>query len=334
MDCRYSVIVPVYNAEKTLRRCVDSLLPQLGGEDEILLINDGSKDGSAALCAEYAAQSSQIVYIEKPNGGVSSARNAGLDAARGRYVLFVDSDDYVPPTLFAQISALEEEVASGWDWIVFSNCVDNGAAIRESRNAPFRATTREKALPAILDGICRKLLNPPWAKVYRRAILEEARIRFPLGVSIAEDRAFNIRYSMHVAAYLVSEQIGYYVNTENEQSLSRKRHKDLPEQFRRSGEYVQNSIQNSALPEAEKEQYRRAYSFGVCRTVYKDAKDLRRDEVGWLGRQKALWKRCREINGKHMRYPATNYCRKISLPVRLYQTWFIDLVAKRLLKKS
>ncbi len=326
----FSVIIPVYNAEKTLRRCVDSLLPQLGDQDEILLVNDGSKDQSGAICAEYAERNANVCFIDKPNGGVSSARNAGLDAARGEYVLFVDSDDYVPQDLFARISELREE--ADWDWIILSNCVDDGVKITESINRPFRAETREEALPAVIDGICNKLLNPPWAKVYRRQILEAKKIRFPLGVSIAEDRAFNIRYSMYVTKYLVSDRIGYYVNTENENSLSRKRHKDLSEQFRISGEYVQNAIRDAEIPEEEKEQYRRAYNFGVCRTIYKDAKDLRRDGVGWLQRQKTLWKRCGDINRRKMRYPKTKYCRMISLPVRLRQTWMIDLVAKRLLK--
>lgn len=330
MELRYSVIIPVYNAEKTLRRCVDSLLPQISDEDEIVLVNDGAKDGSGAICEDYAAKDPRVRYIAKENGGVSSARNAGLDAARGRFVLFVDSDDYVPQDLFARISELREE--ADWDWIILSNCVDDGVKITESLNRPFRAATREEALPAIIDGICRKLLNPPWAKVYRRQILEAQKIRFPLGVSIAEDRAFNIRYSMYVTKYLVSDRIGYYVNTENENSLSRKRHKDLSEQFRISGEYVQNAIRDAEIPEEEKEQYRRAYNFGVCRTVYKAAKDLRRDGDGWLQRQRTLWSLCGNINRRKMRYPKTKYCRMITLPVRLRQTWMIDLVAKRLLK--
>ena len=82
MDCHLSVIVPVYNAEKTLRRCVDSLRPQMREGDELILVNDGSKDGSAALCAQYAAQDARISYVSKENGGVSSARNAGLDEVR------------------------------------------------------------------------------------------------------------------------------------------------------------------------------------------------------------------------------------------------------------
>ncbi|MBR3093104.1 MAG: glycosyltransferase [Bacteroidaceae bacterium] len=92
-----SIVVPVYNTSQYLRQCVDSLLHQGLEEDdyEILLVNDGSTDNSLAICQEYAASHTQIVVIDKPNGGVSSARNKGMEVARGEFVCFVDSDDYV-----------------------------------------------------------------------------------------------------------------------------------------------------------------------------------------------------------------------------------------------
>ena len=95
---KYSVIIPVYNAEKTLRRCVDSVLNQNYGDMELLLINDGSTDGSLDICNGYRSFSPQVRVIDKTNGGVSSARNAGLGIAEGEYILFVDSDDYVSDT--------------------------------------------------------------------------------------------------------------------------------------------------------------------------------------------------------------------------------------------
>lgn len=324
-----TAVIPVYNAKKTICRCVDSLLPQLGREDEIILINDGSTDGSAAVCAEYAQSDPRIRFIDKPNGGVSSARNAGLDAAQGKFVIFVDSDDYVSPTLFQDIDAVLQE--DDWELIRFSYCVDDGSSLAKRIMQPAALRTRQQAISKIIDDICSKALNSPWAKVYRREILEREGIRFPVGASVAEDRAFNIKYSMFVNRYLVSDRIAYFVNTENEQSLSRKKHKDLSAQFAITGSYVEEAIREAPIPEEEKEQYRRAYDFGVCRGIYKDAKDLRREGVGWLGRQRALWKKCGEINNKRMRYPGTNYCRKITLPVRLRQTWLIDLAAKRLL---
>lgn len=88
-----SIIIPVYNAEKTLNRCVDSVLNQTFHDWELLLIDDGSKDRSMYLCDEYALKDKRIKVFHKKNGGVSSARNMGLDYARGEWITFVDSDD-------------------------------------------------------------------------------------------------------------------------------------------------------------------------------------------------------------------------------------------------
>ena len=97
MEKIVSIIVPVYNAEKTLERCVRSLMAQTLRSIEIILVNDGSRDQSLAICQRLAQEDGRIRLIDKPNGGVSSARNAGLDVARGDYVMFCDSDDWVEP---------------------------------------------------------------------------------------------------------------------------------------------------------------------------------------------------------------------------------------------
>ena len=90
---KISVIVPVYNAEKYLHRCIDSILSQTFTDFELLLINDGSKDSSGAICDEYAAKDNRVRVFHKENGGASSARNLGLDNAKGEWIAFVDSDD-------------------------------------------------------------------------------------------------------------------------------------------------------------------------------------------------------------------------------------------------
>ena len=94
---KISVIIPVYTAEKSLCRCIDSILTQTYQDFELLLIDDGSTDSSGAICDEYAEQDARIRVFHKENGGVSSARNVGLDNARGEWYAFVDSDDSVSP---------------------------------------------------------------------------------------------------------------------------------------------------------------------------------------------------------------------------------------------
>ena len=95
MQIKYSVIIPVYNAEKTLKRCLDSLLGQKRQDVEIILINDGSSDRSGEIIDEYRRKYGSIVSLEQENSGVSAARNRGLNAATGTYILFVDSDDFI-----------------------------------------------------------------------------------------------------------------------------------------------------------------------------------------------------------------------------------------------
>ena len=92
-----SIIIPVYNAEHTLERCVDSVLGQEFTDFELLLVDDGSSDGSPALCDRYAAQDSRVRVIHKENGGVSAARNAAMDLAEGEFLQFLDSDDWITP---------------------------------------------------------------------------------------------------------------------------------------------------------------------------------------------------------------------------------------------
>ncbi|MCD7819712.1 MAG: glycosyltransferase [Lachnospiraceae bacterium] len=97
---KYSVIVPIYNAEKTLNQCLESFAVQLRDDIEILLVNDGSMDKSEGICKSYCEQYPNFRYFYKENGGVSAARNLGLDYAKGEYILFADSDDYVSDKLF------------------------------------------------------------------------------------------------------------------------------------------------------------------------------------------------------------------------------------------
>lgn len=325
---KYSVIIPVYNAEKTLCRCVNSLLSEQYADMEILLINDGSSDSSGELCKAYAAEYQNIHYIAKENGGVSTARNAGLDAAAGTYVVFVDSDDFVSPRFFALIDAALEVQDS--DLIQFSRSIYDGKNTTVQKAGSIKASSRAEALPHIIDAICHKMLNSPWAKLYRRSIIEANQIRFPAGVSVAEDRVFNIKYSMYIQSYMVSAAVLYVVSTENENSLSRGRHKDLKRQFEIADQYFKNALREAPIPQQEKEQYQRAVNFGECRSIYHDAKLMHQDHIGWLERQKQLRMLCKEMNKKKMKYPRMCYCTLISLPVQLSLTPVIDTIAWKL----
>ena len=328
MRPKYSVIIPVYNAEKTIRRCLKSLLNDRFVDAEIILVNDGSNDKSGEICLEYANNYSNVRYIDKENGGVSTARNAGLDVANGDYVLFVDSDDYVAAGYFFAVNQMIEQTSC--DLIQFSYLFDNGIEKRNRMYMPIIVNGRNQLMPHISNAICRKTINAPWAKLYRRALIEKHHIRFPEGVSVAEDRAFNIKYSMYIHSYAVSDQIIYCVSTENENSLTRSRHNDLNVQFSITRQFFLDALTTVPISTNEKEQYRRAYNFGDCRSIYHDAKLLHQDHMGWIARQKHLGKLCREINQRKMKYPKSKYCTLITLPVRMYLTPVIDVIAWKL----
>lgn len=328
MQPKYSVIIPVYNAEKTLCRCVDSLLEEQYSNAEIIIVNDGSTDKSGEICQAYAAKEKSIRYVAKENGGVSTARNAGLDAATGKYVLFVDSDDYVSPDYFSMIDRVCNETPG--DLIQFSYRYDNGKQYHNTSFSPVNIQTRRLLMPRIVDAICRKKINGPVAKLYKREIIEQHRLRFPVGVSVGEDRIFNIVYTFYIQSYVVSENVVYVVTTENEHSLTRGRQDDLQYQFKITDTYFTRALCAAPLSENEKDNYRRAINFGKCRAIYHDAKQMHQDKWKWYARQKRLGQLCDRINSRHMKYPNTRYCQLISYPVRLRLTPVIDAVAWKL----
>ena len=113
-----SIIVPVFNVEKYLRQCLDSILGQTFNQFEVIIVNDGSTDNSGAICQEYEARDNRIVYLEKENEGVSEARNLGLDFATSEYIIFIDSDDWIEPTY---VEVLYEKIEEYQADIVFEN---------------------------------------------------------------------------------------------------------------------------------------------------------------------------------------------------------------------
>jgi len=327
---KYSVIIPVYNAEKTLRRCVDSLLGQDCDDAEIILVNDGSKDASGTICEEYARNHRNVRYILQQNGGVSAARNAGLDAARGEYILFVDSDDYVPDAFFSAVRSAAK--LHPVDLLHFSYATFKYEQFKEHRLRSREYTGKEMER-ALQQAICDKSLNSPWAKVYRRDLIEKNQIRFPLGISIAEDRLFNMEYALHVQSYKTLDTIGYYLSLDNEQSLSRRKN-NLDAQDKLFHDAFEAMIARSSASPERKDQIRRARDFGSCRGIYAKAKYMHRERRQLPERIRAIHASCRELNRSHLKMPNTRYCKLISLPIRWNLAIVIDVMAAVLVKRQ
>lgn len=184
-----SVIIPVYNVESYLPRCLDSVLGQSLRDIEVICIDDGSSDASLAVLREYAGRDERVRVIAQTNLGVSAARNAGLDAAKGKWVAFVDSDDEVMPDIWESLLA----EAGNEDAIYFSaeEVVQEGGSLRviESGYFDVKFKTRWK----LRDDDLFKVSMTVWDKLFRRSRIEEGRLRFPHGVYF-EDNAFVLNF--------------------------------------------------------------------------------------------------------------------------------------------
>lgn len=215
-----SVIVPVYNAEKYLQKCLDSILEQTYKNLEIIIINDGSTDNSGQICQEYEKQDDRIIYIEKENSGVSDTRNAGMDRMTGTYVTFVDSDDWLEPNY---VKFLYEKLIEHQADIV----VGNYTSFNESNSVFYFHTSADyyekvydnkSIIPCLYDAkeLLKSALIVPWGKIYKKEII--ANFRFPID-RIGEDALFNLK------ALLDSKKVVYvnksaYIYRVREGSLS------------------------------------------------------------------------------------------------------------------
>ncbi len=174
-----SVIIPVYNAAPYLKRCLSSILCQLDGEAEVICVDDGSSDGSGAILDEMAGGALRVIHQE--NGGVSSARNRGLAAARGDYIAWVDADDYVAPTWYEAIRA---GIASGAEVVTFDLCrLEKGRAVPQVYGGPARFLDRDAYLTELF--LDKKVRNYLWNRAFARRLFDG--ISFPEHVAAMED---------------------------------------------------------------------------------------------------------------------------------------------------
>lgn len=180
-----SAIVPAYNAERTLERCVRSLLAQTRPELEVIVVDDGSSDGTAALLDGLAAQDGRVKALHKANGGVSSARNLALGHATGDWVAFVDADDWVEPEFLERLLSGPE-----CDLAVAGYHTVGAHEIKEESYEAATATTPE-AMGKLLEAhLTDMTFLCPWGKLLRRSLIEEAGLEFPTDMRLGEDTVF------------------------------------------------------------------------------------------------------------------------------------------------
>lgn len=218
----FSVIVPVYKVEKYIKRCIDSILSQSFQSFELILVDDGSPDRCGSICDEYAKNDKRIRVIHKSNGGLASARNAGINAAQGEYICFVDSDDFVDDRFLEVFAVLIEQNKAD---IIHSGIKHWPSGKRRPERFPVNT---------VMSGIEMIESNPtvssnssiPFAVRYcfRRAFLENHSLRFNESIKYAEDSPFNLSAIILAEKMVCTEEITYHYCV-NSQSITQTKYK-------------------------------------------------------------------------------------------------------------
>ena len=219
---KISVIIPVYNVEEYLEKCVDSLLKQTWQNFEIILVDDGSRDASPAICDALAAEDERVKVLHKENGGVSSARNAGLAVANGYYIAFVDSDDFVEPAYLERLAAPYDE-----NQVELTVC---GYYFRDEVKAREQSLLDRAGLQAALFA-CKEypyIEGYLWNKLYLNDIISEHQLCFDEKYRMSEDTLFNFQYFQYVKrAAVVTEALYHYVIRETSAMRSKPEENEL-----------------------------------------------------------------------------------------------------------
>ena len=225
-----SIIVPVYKVEKYLNNCLQSLVNQVYKNIEILLIDDGSPDNSGAICDEWEKKDNRIKVIHKKNEGVSAARNLGIQEARGKYFVCVDSDDYVKPNYVENlIRARMKFPEAGHIWSGFQTVNDDSGAAKKIYIAD------ESKQYSIFDRSQIKTLSKmwldasPWMRLYDRSIVINSGIQMDTTISVGEDKLFNYEYLdiVNNTTIVVVNEATYCYRYQDNYSLDTKYYADL-----------------------------------------------------------------------------------------------------------
>lgn len=211
MNPMVSIIVPIYNAQEYIKRCIDSILTQEYTNFELILADDGSTDSSGTICDEYAAKDSRVRVIHKENTGVSDTRNTAISQATGTYLQFLDSDDWITPdaTKLLVRAAVEHNcdlVISDFYRVVGERVSHKGDIEDDG------VLTREEFAEHMMENPADYYYGVLWNKLYRRELVEKHNLRMNTSISWCEDFLFNLEYILHAEIfYAMQAPIYYYV---------------------------------------------------------------------------------------------------------------------------
>lgn len=264
MNPKISIIIPVYNVEQYIQKCIDSILNQTFTDIELILVDDGSADSSDSICDEYASRDNRIKVIHKKNGGVSSARNMGIRAARGDYIGFVDSDDYIDRRMYEVL--YKQAIQYNADIVVSAIKTVNEkknykkvSTVWKQVNKPINKEQIEKMIiPSFLKGNFYSLLSC-CNKIYRLNVLKENNVFFDENRFHGEDVRFNLTLLQKINTLIFVDQ-PLYIYVQNDNSATQKFRSDLYNYIQDNRNYGLYLCDKYKVPHAKKriiEEYNR-----------------------------------------------------------------------------
>lgn len=261
-----SIVIPVYNAEGSLKRCLESIKQQIYQNIEVIVVNDGSTDGSKEICFEYSKKDERFTLINQNNQGSASARNAGIELSSGEYLAFIDSDDYVSPTFIKDLVETLQSRQSVLAEIDYYTVTESSVEINNDENSDTTLIPWDKAVIEIAQ---KKKTAAVWNKLFLSKIVKENRISFPNDIRFWEDMSFCFRYLLCTKSYVSynMQKDYYYCISSASLTHDEKYRKDLS--WVNSTKYVWNLIDhNPDFPPVAKTDIGRIYSRVLLRECF------------------------------------------------------------------
>ena len=254
-----SIIVPVYKVENYLQKCIDSILAQTFTDFELILVEDGSPDGCPALCDAAAAKDARIRVLHQKNGGLSAARNAGLDVARGEWIGFVDSDDYIAPEMYETLYKAVQNTGADLALCDYAEVDEAGAPCQSMH---VRLEKKVFAGQDLLKNATDSMIQPAWNKLYRRAVF--AQLRYPVG-KLNEDFFVIPEICLNTQKAVVIPDVLYYYVQRGDSIMGKRRtlrYYDAAEAAQRYWNCLVENRVYETLPAAAE------YTFGMVSKIY------------------------------------------------------------------
>jgi len=319
-----SFIIPVYNVEAYLKRCLDSVIDIKNENIEIILIDDGSTDKSLRICEEYAQVDKRIILIKKENGGVSSARNIGIGCAKGEWISFIDSDDEIVPDVYDDLLKKINKTAEMW----VLGCAYRSTDISYTKVRVVEGVWNNKEIETIKRGIFHQdirfvrqikeygiYFKTCWGKFFKKEVILQNSIYFPENVSIGEDSIFNFIYLNYIEKVFYKTEYGYFY-WQNGDSVMNQFKKDKGIECLNPVPIVYDLLKNKEMLDFAQfgvRQYLYALKIDWCNPDNFDGYYIRKS--------KALRERKSDLIDKAFKYAKLSQIRWEALPIALCAKW-------------